>query len=133
MAFRRRRAAAAVSEPQLESLSAMTSAFGGSDDPATIARELLERVEPLVSVELSLLYLVDSEGRIASGLLGRGRGRELDWFREITVDLGNEPSGVSRAVFEVAPLAVDDVRRSTIVSPRLAEATGARSAAFEIG
>ena len=54
IAFQRRRAAAAVSEPQLESLSAIATAFGGSDDAASIARELLERVEPLVGVELSL-------------------------------------------------------------------------------
>jgi PAS domain S-box-containing protein len=130
MADRRRRAAAAARKPQLESLSALTSAFGGSDDTATIARELLERVEPLVGVELSLLYLVDHDHRLASGVLGRDQGRELDWFREITVELDKEPSGVSKAVFEAVPLAVEDVRSSTIVSRRLAEATGARSAAF---
>jgi len=130
IAYRRRRAAAAVSEPQLESLSAIATAFGGSDDAATIARELLERVEPLVGVELSLLYLVDDERRIASAVLGRDQGRELDWFRDVTVDLDTEPSGVSTAVFEAAPFAVYDVRTSKIVSPRLAEATGARSAAF---
>ncbi len=126
----RRRTASAVSEPQLESLSAIATAFGGSDDMATIARELLERVEPLVDVELSLLYLVDDERRLASGLLGRDDGRELAWFGEITVDLDNESSGVSTAVFEAAPFAVYDVRSSKIVSPRLAQATGARSAAF---
>jgi PAS domain S-box-containing protein len=130
LADRRRRAAAAARKPQLESLSAMTSAFGGSDDTATIARELLERVEPLVGAELSLLYLVDNERRIASGVLGRDRGRELEWFRAMTVDLDNEPSGVAKAVFEAAPLAVDDVRASEILSPRLSRATGARSAAF---
>ena len=126
----RRRTASAVSEPQLESLSAIATAFGGSDDMATIARELLERVEPLVDVELSLLYLVDNERRLASGLLGRDDGHELAWFGEITVDLDNESSGVSTAVFEAAPFAVYDVRSSKIVSPRLAQATGARSAAF---
>ena len=126
----RRRTASAVSEPQLESLSAIATAFGGSDDMETIARELLERVEPIVDVELSLLYLVDDERRLASGLLGRDDGRELAWFGEITVDLDNESSGVSTAVFEAAPFAVYDVRSSKIVSPRLAQATGARSAAF---
>jgi two-component system phosphate regulon sensor histidine kinase PhoR len=126
----RRRAVGSVSEPQLESLSAIATAFGSSDDVATIARELLERVEPLVGVELSLLYLVDNERRRASGLLGRDHGRELEWFRAITVDLDTEPSGVSTAVFEAAPFAVYDVRTSKIVSPRLSQATGARSAAF---
>ncbi len=130
LALRRRRAAAGAGSPELESMAAIATAFGGSEDAATIARELLVRVEPLVGVELSLLYVVDHEHGVASGLLGRDHGRELDWFRSITVDLDSEPSGVSTAVFEAAPFAVYDVRASAIVSPRLAEATGARSAAF---
>jgi len=130
LTLRRRRSREPVPGPALESLSAIATAFGGSDDIATVARELLERVEPLVDVELSLLYLVDNERPVASGVLGRDHGRELDWFREITVELDTEPSGVSTAVAEATPFAVYDVQTSTIVSPRLAQATGARSAAF---
>jgi two-component system, OmpR family, phosphate regulon sensor histidine kinase PhoR len=130
LALRRRRPREPVSGSELESLSDIATAFGGSDDTATIAHELLERVEPLVGVELSMLYLVDNERRVATGVLGRDHGRELEWFRELAVDLDTEPSGVSTAVFEASPFAVFDVRTSTIVSPRLAEATGARSAAF---
>jgi PAS domain S-box-containing protein len=129
-ALRRRRSAGGASGPDLESMAAIATAFGGSDDAATIARELLVRVEPLVGVDLSLLFAIDNERRVATGLLGRGSGKELDWFRSITVDLDNEPSGVSTAFFEAAPFAVYDVRASTIVSPRLAQATGSRSAAF---
>jgi PAS domain S-box-containing protein len=127
---RRRRLGVAVSEPQLESLSDIATAFGGSDDTDTIARELLERVEPLVGVDLAFLYVVDNERRVAVGVLGRDHGDELEWFRELVVDLDNEPSGVATAVFEAAPFAIYDVRASKIVSPRLAQATGARSAAF---
>jgi len=127
---RRQRLGAAVSEPQLESLSDIATAFGGSDDTDSIARELLERVEPLVGVDLAFLYVVDNERRVALGVLGRDHGDELGWFRELVVDLDNEPSGVATAVFEAAPFAVYDVRASKIVSPRLAQATGARSAAF---
>jgi PAS domain S-box-containing protein len=130
LALRRHRAAAGASGPDLESMAAIATAFGGSDDAATIARELLVRVEPLVGVELALLYVVDHERGVASGLLGRDHGKELAWFRSITVDLDSEPSGVSTAVFEAAPFAVYDIRASAIVSPRLAQATGARSAAF---
>jgi hypothetical protein len=99
LALRRRRSAGGARGPDLESMAAIATAFGGSDDAATIARELLVRVEPLVGVELSLLFVIDNERRIASGLLGRSSGRELDWFRSITVDLDNEPSGVSTAFF----------------------------------
>src|SRR5262249_56485339 len=79
---------------------------------------------------LSLLYLVDNDRRLAFGVFGRTHGQELDWFRDLTVALDNEPSGVATAVLEAAPFAVYDVQASTIVSPRLAQATGARSAAF---
>src|SRR5213076_501106 len=85
LALRGRRSREPVPGPALESLSEIATAFGGSDDLATVARELLERVEPLVDVELSLLYLVDNERRVASGVLGRAHGLELDWFREIAV------------------------------------------------
>ncbi|HWJ32269.1 MAG TPA: GAF domain-containing protein [Gaiellaceae bacterium] len=111
-------------------MAEIATAFGEADDTATIARELLERIEPLVGVELSFLYLIDNETRTAHGVIGRDHGRDLAWFREITVDLDNEPSGVGTAVFEAAPFAVYDVGASKIVSPRLAQATDARSAAF---
>jgi PAS domain S-box-containing protein len=130
--YRRRFASAegTAAGPHLESMAEIATAFGGAGDTPTIARELLERVEPLVGVELSLLFVVDEETRTASGVIGRDGGRELDWFREISVDLDNEPSGVATAVFEAAPFAVYDVGASKIVSQRLAQATGARSAAF---
>jgi PAS domain S-box-containing protein len=114
----------------LESMAAIATAFTGADDPAAIARELLERVEPLVSVEIACLFLVDDEARVASGVIGRVRGRELDWFPEVRIDLENEPSGVATATYEAAPFAVYDAPASNIVSNRLVEATGAKSAAF---
>jgi PAS domain S-box-containing protein len=119
-----------VAGRDLESMAAIATAFTGTDDAATVARELLERVEPLVSVELACLFLVDEEARAASGLIGRVGGRELDWFPDLRVDLEHEPSGVATAAYEAAPVAVYDADASKIVSKRLVAATGARSAAF---
>src|SRR5207237_5020039 len=93
---------------ELESMAAIAAAFAGTDDAATVARELLERVEPLVSVELACLFLVDDEARSASGLVGRVGGQELDWFPGARIDLENEPSGVATAVNESGPFAVYD-------------------------
>jgi PAS domain S-box-containing protein len=101
----------------------------GAEDPAALARRLLEQVESLVGAELACLLLVD-DSRTASGVLGRSGGRELDWFPEVRIDLENEPSGVATAVYEGTPFAVYDARSSKIVSRRLVEATGTRSAAF---
>jgi PAS domain S-box-containing protein len=103
---------------------------GGTDDAETIARDLLERVESLVPVELACLFLVDAESRSASGLLGRSGRRELDWLRGVLIDLDNEPSGVATATYEAAPFAVYDANASKIVSPRLVEESGAKSVAF---
>jgi PAS domain S-box-containing protein len=104
--------------------------FTQADDPATIAGELLDRVERLLGVELACLFLVDEEARTASGVIGRTGGREFEWFPDLRIDLDNEPSGVATAVFEAAPFAVYDANASKIVSRRLVEATGARSVAF---
>jgi PAS domain S-box-containing protein len=101
-----------------------------TDDAATIARELLERVEPLVGAELACLFLVDDESRTASGLVGRLGGREVDWIPDVRIDLDNEPSAVATAAFEAAPFAVFDAQASNLVSARLVEAAGARSVAF---
>jgi PAS domain S-box-containing protein len=114
----------------LESMAAIATAFTRAQDPTAIGRELLERVEPLVSVELACLFLVDKDARIAAGVTGRSGGRELDWFSEVRIDLENEPSGVATATYEAAPFAVYDAPASKIVSERLVEATGAKSAAF---
>ena len=113
---------------ELESMVA--TAFSDTDDAGTIARELLERVEPLVSVELSGLFVVDEASRTASGVIGRVGRRELGWFPDVRIDLDNEPSGVATAAFEAAPFAVYDADASKILSRRLVEATGAKSAAF---
>ena len=123
-------ARAQVGGRDLESMAAIATAFAGTDDPATVARELLERVEPLVSVELACLFLVDDGARSASGLIGRVGGRELDWFPGVQIELESEPSGVATAVYEAAPFAVYDAEASKIVSTRLVAATGAKSAAF---
>jgi len=100
------------------------------DDATAIARALLDRVEGVREVDFAGVFIVDHESRVASGVTGRARGKELDWFRQARIDLDNEPSGVATAVFEAAPFAVYDASASNIVSPRLVEATGVRSVAF---
>jgi PAS domain S-box-containing protein len=134
MALVRRRTAVGRAGPALssdpESTAGIAAAFGGAADAATVGRELLERVEPLVSVELAGLFLVDEESRTASGVIARAERRELEWFPDVRIDLDNEPSGVATATFDAAPFAVYDAEASKIVSRRLVEATGAKSAAF---
>jgi PAS domain S-box-containing protein len=111
-------------------MGAVAPAYAESADTGSVARGLLDEVESAVGVELACLVLVDTEGRTASGLVGRVRERELEWFPDVRIDLANEPSGVATAVFEAAPFAVYDAQASRVVSRRLVDATGAKSVAF---
>src|SRR5215210_3608754 len=52
------------------------------DDVLTIARELLDRVDPVAGTEFSCVFTVDEDSRTASGLVGRVGRRELEWFPE---------------------------------------------------
>jgi two-component system phosphate regulon sensor histidine kinase PhoR len=115
---------------ELESMAAITSALGRTDDAEVVARALLEQVEELVGAELACLVLVDQDGREGIGLVGRVDGRELEWFPDVRIELENEPSGVATAAYEGSPFAVYDAGTSKVVSRRLVEATGAKSVAF---
>ena len=115
---------------ELESVAAISTALGRTDDPAAVARAVLAEVEELVGVEIASLVVVTEDRKTGVGLMGRLRGKELDWFSEVRLDLENEPSGVASAVFEAAPFAVYDAPASKIVSRRLVEAMGAKSLAY---
>jgi len=95
-----------------------------------VARTLLDEIAATFGVSFAGLTFVSDGGREAVGYLARSHGKDVDWWRDVRVDLENEPSGVARAVFEATAFAVYDAAESNVVSPKLAEATGARSAAF---
>jgi GAF domain-containing protein len=128
--LRRWRKGRRPAEPATRPTGAVAAAYAKSDDAGSVARGLLAQVEAAVGVELACLVLVDTAGRTASGLVGRVRERELDWFPDVRIDLDNEPSGVATAAFEAAPFAVYDAQASRVVSRRLVDATGAKSVAF---
>ena len=115
---------------ELRSRVEASTVLGNTNDAGTVAAALLDQVEELPGVELALVFLVDSETRIATGLLGHADGRPLDWVADSRIDLDREPSGVGTAVFEASAFAVYDASTSKIVSRRMVEATGAKSVAF---
>jgi PAS domain S-box-containing protein len=115
---------------ELQSRAAASAVLGSTTDAGAVAAALLDQVERLAGVELTALFLVDHETRIATGVLGRVNGRPLEWIPESCIDLDSEPSGVGTAVFEASAFAVFDAPASKIVSRRLAEATQAKSVAF---
>jgi PAS domain S-box-containing protein len=124
---RRRRPAAGR---ELESVARVADELARSADVEGVARTLLDEVSTLFDVGFVGLTFVSDDGREAVGHLARSEGKDVDWWRELRLDLEREPSGIASAVFEAAAFAVYDVPGSGVVSPRLAEVVGAKSAAF---
>jgi PAS domain S-box-containing protein len=128
---RRRPAAIAPErERELQSLRRITGELSRTSDTAGVARALLDEIGSLFDVGFAALTFVSEDAREASGFLARARGRDVDWWPDVRLDLRTEPSGVASAVFEAASFAVYDVGSSPRVSARLAREVGAKSAAF---
>jgi len=108
----------------------VASELARTADVEGVARTLLDEIAAMAGVSFAGLTFVSEDGKEAVGYLARSRGEDVDWWREMRLDLANEPSGVASAVFEASAFAVYDAAESNVVNRRLVELTGAQSAAF---
>jgi PAS domain S-box-containing protein len=115
---------------ELESVSRVADELARSADVERVARTLLDELAELFDVGFAALTLVSDDAREATGYLARSGGEDVDWWPDIRLDLQREPSGIASAVFEAAAMTVYDTATSGVVSRRLADAVGAKSAAF---
>jgi len=115
---------------ELDSVASLGRSLARTQDPAAAGRALLDEIGSLLGTEFAALAVIGEEGREARGLVARAGAVDVDWWPEMRIDLRTEPSGISSAYFEAAPVFVFDVESSPLVSRRLAEAAGAKSAAF---
>jgi PAS domain S-box-containing protein len=115
---------------ELDAVAAISDALARSRDPEAAGRVLLDEVGSVLSIEFTALALIDEDAGQATGLLARSEGRDVKWWRDVRLDLRDEPSGIASAYFQAAPVVVFDCAVSPLVSPRLVEATGAKSGAF---
>ena len=116
------------SQRQREQVNSFTTAIARATDEDEIARTLLEHVVGLLRLDFGGLAVVeDGEAR---GLLARLRGEELPWWPETRMPLSDEQSALARSIVQAAPVVIDDVEGSPHVNRRLADALGAKSAAF---
>ena len=122
--------AGSAPDSQLTAIASLSSALARARDEQTVARTLLEECFSLLGVDFAGLVLVDEDCKGASGLLALARSGDTDWWRKVSLDFEQEPSGIASAVFEGGPVVVYDVPGSPRVSRRLAEKVGAKSAAF---
>ena len=117
-------------ERDLAAVARVSRAAGNARTSLDVARPLVGDVAELLGIGFAGVALVDDEGNEARGLYGISGGRPAAFWTDLRVDLRNEPSGISSAVFDAAPVTVFDVASSPLVSPRLAELVGARSGAW---
>jgi PAS domain S-box-containing protein len=116
-----------VRDRELEAVSAFSTELARTHDAEDAARLLLRHVIDLFGVDFTALALVSGDGEEATGFLALDPRGEVDWWRDVRLDLVNEPSGIASAVFEAAPLAIYDVEGSTRVSRRLVEVVRPKS------
>jgi PAS domain S-box-containing protein len=116
--------------PEFESVSRVADVLARSADVEGAARMLLDELAELFRVGFAALTFVSDDGREAAGYLARSHGEDVDWWRELRLDLASEPSGIASAVFEATAVTVYDTASSGVVSSRLAARVGAKTAAF---
>jgi PAS domain S-box-containing protein len=117
-------------EREFESISRVADELARTADVEGVARTLLDELAELFDVGFVALTFVSDDGREAVGYLARCAGEDIDWWPELRLDLEREPSGIASTVFEATAFTVYDTESSGVVSRRLAEAVGAKSAAF---
>ncbi|HEU5243905.1 MAG TPA: GAF domain-containing protein [Gaiellaceae bacterium] len=115
---------------EFESVSRVADELARIADVEGAARTLLDEFAELFEVGFVALTFVSDDAQEASGYLARSEGEDVDWWRDLRLDLRREPSGIASAVFEATPMTVYDTASSGVVSRRLAERVGAKSAAF---
>ncbi|MBV8599747.1 MAG: GAF domain-containing protein [Actinobacteria bacterium] len=116
-----------VRDRELEAVTELSAALVRARDTERAAVPLLAAVRRLLGVEFVAMALVDHERREARGIRGELDGEEAVWWKDVQLDLDEEPSGIASAVFEAAPVAIYDVENSRRVNKRLADRTGAKS------
>jgi PAS domain S-box-containing protein len=126
---RRDAAAVAEGERELESVRHIASELARTQDVDGVARALLDEIAVLFDVDFVALSFVSEDSAEASGFLARSHGEDVDWWREVRLDLRREPSGIASAVHDANGFAVYDVEDSR-VSTKLVASTGAKSAAY---
>ena len=115
---------------ELEAVAAISEALARTTDPEAAGRVFLDEVGSVLEIEFTALALIDADGGEARGLLAREKRRDVDWWRDVRIDLGNEASGIASAYFQAGPVIVYDCAVSPLVSQRLVERVGAKSGAF---
>ena len=112
---------------ELGAVAAISNELARAENAEAAARPLIRRVNELLGIDFTAVALIGENQEEATGVLGELNGEDVGWWRELRLDLANEPSGIASAVFDGTPISIYDVGLSGRVSKRLVERTGALS------
>ena len=93
---------------ELDSLHRVAGELARTPDVEGVVRALLDEIGTLFGVGFAALTFVSADGREATGYLARSNRRDLEWWRDVRLDLAREPSGIASAAYEAAGFAVYD-------------------------
>jgi PAS domain S-box-containing protein len=127
---RRRARGQAARDHQLAAVAELSSALAHASDKVSIGRTVLDTLNELVGFELSGLVLVNADGSVGRGLLGRAAGADVDWFPSFSLDLKNEISGARRALETRAIFTIENALGSAEVDSELTKKGGLKSLVF---
>ena len=113
---------------EADAISRLSGALSRTQTASETAAFLFDEVEALLRPEALMLALVDEEARRATGFAARGV--DESWWRSISVDLDVDTGALVTVARDRATIAVYDVETATNVNRPLADAVGAKSAAF---
>ena len=113
---------------EADAISRLSSALSQAQTAEEAARSLLDEVHALLEPDALLLAQVDEELRTAVGLVARGVDEA--WWRSVVLALDSDGGAIVSVVRERVPISVYDAVTSTSVNRALADAVGAKSAAF---
>src|SRR5438105_4401466 len=80
---------------ELDSLRRIAGELARTPDVEGVARALLDEIGSLFRVGFAALTFVSDDAREATGFLARSSRRDLDWWRDVHIDLTREPSGIA--------------------------------------
>jgi signal transduction histidine kinase len=119
-----------LTAPRLARTAEELGRLRGAETLQEAARAIAERTCELVRVELGAVATIEEGTRTAHGVVLLDRGEELEWFRDVVLDLDHEPSGIASAYNDAAAFAVYDAHASKRVSQRLVDRSGVESVAY---
>ncbi len=113
---------------EADAISRLSSALSSAETGEDAAASLFDEVEALLDPDVLMLAHVDEELRRATGLAARGVDER--WWQGISLDLDDDTGAIVAVVRDRTPISIYDVLTDPNVNRALAEATGAKSAAF---